>query len=284
MIKLTSKNEAAISTYVDKWINVGLDCSRIDPDAAKNAVINMYINAELEPPCKIIFANGPLHMYNLYLQYVKGNLNDFISNVIFGQHESHWIGFYDFFKNEVGVSKIEKIQYLIDVAKNCGWVYCGDDIAIIMDRPLFIKLDENKRLHNENGPAIKYMDGFAIYSWHGTKIPKEWIEDKDNFTPEMAFAVENVELRRVAFEIIGWNNILKKLECKVIDEDEDPMIGTLLETTLPDFGTVRFIRVLCGTGRTFAIPVPPTVKTALEANAWTYNIEPNFLRNLEVRT
>jgi len=62
------------------------------------------------------------------------------------------------------------------------------------------------------------------------------------------------------------------------------MIGTLLEVDIPDIGNEKFLRVLCGTGREFAIPVPPNMKTALEANAWTYGLEGNLLRDLEVRT
>jgi len=62
------------------------------------------------------------------------------------------------------------------------------------------------------------------------------------------------------------------------------MIGTLVEVTLPDLGKEKFLKVLCGTGREFAIPVPPEMKTALDANAWTFDLDGNTLRKLEVRT
>jgi hypothetical protein len=101
----------------------------------------------------------------------------------------------------------------------------------------------------------------------------------------MALTWENMEQRRAACEILGWNNILKTLKAKVIDEDEDKMVGTLLSVNLPGLGKEQFLRVLCGTGREFAIPVPPTVKTALEANAWSYDMPLDaFGRGPEVRT
>ena len=78
--------------------------------------------------------------------------------------------------------------------------------------------------------------------------------------------------------------MLEQLDAKVIDEDEDPMIGTLLEVNLPGVGSEMFLKVLCGTGRTFALPVPPDMKTALEANCWTYGFTQGELRDLEVRT
>jgi hypothetical protein len=77
---------------------------------------------------------------------------------------------------------------------------------------------------------------------------------------------------------------LEELDAKTIDKDDDPMIGELLEVDIPEIGREKFIRVLCGTGRTFAIPVPPEMRTALEANAWTYGIDPVELSQLEVRT
>jgi hypothetical protein len=80
---------------------------------------------------------------------------------------------------------------------------------------------------------------------------------------------------------------VKLQECaekNMIDKDEDPQIGTLLLVNIPDVGKEQFLHVLCGTGREFAIPVPPTVKTALEANAWTYGVDPEVLRDLEFRT
>jgi hypothetical protein len=70
----------------------------------------------------------------------------------------------------------------------------------------------------------------------------------------------------------------------LFDSDEDAMVGNLLEVDIPDIGREKFLQVLCGTGRTFAIPVPPECKTALEANAWSYDISPDLLKDLEVRT
>ena len=68
-----------------------------------------------------------------------------------------------------------------------------------------------------------------------------------------------------------------------IDKDDDPMVGELVEVTIPEIGKERFLRVVCGTGRKFALPVPPNMKTALEANAWTYNIPTNVLKQLEAK-
>lgn len=93
----------------------------------------------------------------------------------------------------------------------------------------------------------------------------------------------NMEQRRAACEMIGWDKILHELKAKTIDRDDDPEIGELVEVELPESGKERFLRVRCGTGRRFALCVPREMKTALEANAWTWNLKPNEY-NPEVRT
>ena len=94
----------------------------------------------------------------------------------------------------------------------------------------------------------------------------------------------NIEQRRAACEILGWAKILKELDAKIINEDGDPEIGTLVEVNLPDLGKERFLRVLCGTKREFAIPVPPDMKTAVAAQAWTWGLELEDFIVPEVRT
>jgi hypothetical protein len=100
----------------------------------------------------------------------------------------------------------------------------------------------------------------------------------------MAITWENIEQRRCAAEIVGWAKILDELSAKIIDEDDDPEIGTLVEVDIPDIGKERFLKVQCGTGRTFAIPVPPEMSTAISAQAWTFGIELKDFKIPEVRT
>jgi hypothetical protein len=100
----------------------------------------------------------------------------------------------------------------------------------------------------------------------------------------MAITWENVEQRRCIAEIVGWHNVLDKLNAKQIDQDDDPQIGQLLEVDIPDVGRERFLKVECGTKRTFALPVPPDMQTALDAQAWLNFCTTDDILNLEVRT
>jgi hypothetical protein len=123
-----------------------------------------------------------------------------------------------------------------------------------------------------------------LYYWHGVAIPGEWVSGKKPTAIE-ALHWENLEQRRAACEIVGWDAILTQLNARVIDADDDPEVGTLVEVNLPDAGPERFLRVRCGTGRQFALAVPPGMKTALEASAWTYGLEADVRNYLpEIRT
>jgi hypothetical protein len=135
-----------------------------------------------------------------------------------------------------------------------------------------------------DGPAVRYRDGFSVYAVHGVRVPAEWIENKQSLSPQTALTHENIEQRRAAAEIIGWDRVLSELNATTIDKDEDPMVGELLEVNIPDIGRERFLRVVCGTGRKFALPVPREMTTALQANAWTYGFDGINFTKPEIRT
>jgi hypothetical protein len=154
---------------------------------------------------------------------------------------------------------------------------------IVAARPDVLRVDPQNRPHCETGPFCRWPDGRELYYWHGTRVPKEWIIDKASIDPRLALTWENVEQRRCLAEILGWTKVLEQLDARTIDRDVDPQIGTLLEVDLPGSGRERFLKVECGTRRVFALPVPPEMTTALEANAWTYALDAKDLK-LEVRT
>ena len=168
------------------------------------------------------------------------------------------------------------------IVKSCGWTWWHQNVLSISDRPIEINRDAEGRLHAENKPSMLYRDGWSLYHWHGVAIPGEWVMGKPPTASE-ALHWPNIEQRRAACEIVGWKNILKGLDAKVIDADGDEEIGTLLEVDIPDSGKERFLKVMCGTKREFVIPVPREMQTAIEGNAWTYGLSAKDMK-IEVRT
>ena len=285
---LTSDQKDMIPVYRDKWLDVGLSTDPIvNKPGIEAAVQSLYKNANLLAPKRFHYVASPKAAVE-YISKMRGAKNKskkyILKEMSFGNHDAFWLSYYDYFINVVGVKKCEKLLPSIELANHCGWISFYDTDVIVQERPSAIRFDDQRRIHSEVGPAIEYSDGFAIYAWHGVVIPAEWIVNRKELAAKTALTWVNMEQRRSACEIVGWARILRELNATVIDSDEDLMIGTLIEVNIPDLGKEQFLKVLCGTGREFAIPVPPTVKTALEANAWTFNLDGDTLRKLEVRT
>ena len=170
-------------------------------------------------------------------------------------------------------------------ATHGGFRVMHEEFCMVCDFPEILLKDDQNRPHCETGPSHRWRDGWSLYHWHGTKIPPEWIEDKERvLTPAVALGQSNLELRRAACEILGWAKILSDLKAETIDRDDDPQIGDLVEVELPDLlHKAKFLRVRCGTGREFAIGIPPHINKALDAQAWIVGLEPHQFQRPEIR-
>jgi hypothetical protein len=289
--KLTPEQWASLPHYQKKWTDIGLSTEPLNFEKAKECATKAYEAVGLTPPTEWYHFRSPMECAVEMAKKEFGDnpttdqIQEHINAQVYGCHDAGWLSFYNFFL-DTGLEVCEPLVPIMELAKYCGWWAPYDTACALQDRPSEIHLDDQNLMHNETGPAIIYPDGYSVYGWHGTRVPREWIEDPENsLTPEVALYWENTEQRRAACEIIGWDKILEILNANVIDENENPEIGTLLEVNHENISgsTEKFLRVRCGTGRTFAIPVPPHVSTALEANAWTYNIAANDY-DIEVRT
>lgn len=216
---------------------------------------------------------------------VRDSVGASVGESAYGQHDASWLAFYKFFREECGLAaETDGLAGLWEVAQSANWFAPHANICWVSERHCIVMQDDQKRIHCENGPAIGYPDGWSIYAWHGTRVPEKWITAPTTLTPQDALTWENIEQRRAACEILGWNVILAQLNAKTIDKHDNPQIGELLRVRLPDIGEEQFLRVRCGTGREFAIPVPPDMRTAAQANAWTYGFDNPEDYQIEVRT
>lgn len=275
---LTPEQTAKFPYYVEKWTNIGRDTTPADRPRAEAAVRLIYEKANLKKP-EIVWCESPMAMIKQYGP---------IDNCIWGAHEAGWLSFYDFFREEFGhtdpVFRLPQLDGLIELSKSAGWTMPYEGICYVSERHNILRFDDEGLLHCEDGPSVGYPDGYAIYSWHGQTIPSEWITDREKLKAQTALTWPNIEQRRAACEILGWEEILRELKAVVIDEDPDPQIGTLVEVDIPDIGKEKFLRVLCATGRRFALPVPPTMMTALDAQADTWGLTRETFVRPEIRT
>ena len=285
--KLTEQQEKDLIVFRDEWLGHGLSTEPADFESAKEVITEFYERLGQKAP-EFYCLPSPKACALKAKELFDMNASQYLSETFYGQHESYWISYY-LFAERIGVEYAKDDSVLLSkwatIAQTINWWTPLEKACFISDRPRLVKFDNEKRLHNETDLAVKYSDGWGTAVWHGTRIPREWILDKKSLTAKTALTWQNVEQRRAACEILGWIHVLEELKAKTINKDEDPEIGELLEVNIPEIGKERFLKVQCGTGRTFALPVPPTMKTALEANAWTFGIEDvkSFIKP-EVRT
>ena len=184
------------------------------------------------------------------------------------------------------VPQIEKAaEAYAETAQSACWWWPHRDFVMVCERPTEIHRDAAGRLHSETGAAIAWPDGWGVYVVHGTSVPSEWVTQRTNLDPKTALTWPNIEQRRAAAELIGWEKVLAHVNALVIDANANPQIGTLLQADLPDAPGEKFLKVQCATGRNFCLPVPKEMMTALQAQTWMWpTLTENDIIKMEVRT
>jgi len=75
-------------------------------------------------------------------------------------------------------------------------------------------------LHNENGPALLYPDGFGIWAVHGVRVPQAVIEEKEKITPRDIHNETNTEVRRVMIDLMTPERYLYESGAERIHTDK----------------------------------------------------------------
>lgn len=269
---LTPEQESQLEVYRDKWIDIGLSTDRIDMSKMHEIIEELYSQANLEAPENVEVYESPFAAIKAMKE--KYDMDVHVYDFTYGAHDAAWLSFFEYFKDVMEVEECERLSPLIEFSKNSGWALFYDELVVLTEKPIMIKFDENNQTHCEDDFAIKYSDNTGVAIWHSQQIPSEWIFDKKTITPEVVLHWENIEQRRCACEILGWAQVIEMLNAETIDKDADPTIGTLVSVNLPDIGEEKFLLAMDpNTSGLVGLPVPAEMKTALEANSWTYGID-----------
>lgn len=169
-----------------------------------------------------------------------------------------------------------ELKLLIDIAKTSGWISPFSNTCLVSDRPVEVSTDEEGRLHSETGASMIHSDGFSVYSWHGINIPDYVIEEPERITTREVEKEGNIEIRRVLLERYGVERYLQDTHAELIHSDgygdlfrkeirnDEPLVMVKVVNSTPEFD---------GTYKDYFIRVPPTMKTAEEAVAWSGGFE-----------
>lgn len=287
IVSLTKEQEDYISIFREEKRKIALNTDTIDVELAKESIRNLYTSSELKEPSTILVFQSPYQCLlerNRILEKTQKTKNStdktYQFNYFSGNWDQYWISLYEF-AQLIGVVYEDKTKKKFEAYKKysetCGISYLYEDIAFISDRPEHIKFDHMRRLHNEDGPALKYRDGYSVYSWHGIRVKSNVIEEKHKIKPGEILAEQNVEMRRVLTEIYaqmyGPNKLIKDLNAKQLSTD----LSHERERKLYEINGEKYIHVINGslepdgTRREFFLGAHPDSTSPHEAVAMSYN-------------
>lgn len=211
----------------------------------------------------------------LYASAIRSsNMNSGESNFISGQFNAGALGYLDYTaykKDDLSTLAIYGLTNLA-ISASCAMAY--EDICYISERPLIIELDEENRLHAESTPAISYADGFNVWSYRGNLVGEKII--KGDFTADEIITQNNVEIRRSMMDIYGMEQFLIDSDAEEIQTDG---YGTLYRRTLSFDEDLVMVKVVNstpekdGSYKDYFLRVPPSMETAEQAVAWTFDME-----------
>ena len=171
------------------------------------------------------------------------------------------------------------MQGIIRAAQSAGWWWPFSETCVITDRPS--RLEHNGTLlHCDDGPAIAYRDGAEYYAWQGLAVPKILIIGHEHLSIRKVLRMPTWGMRKLALHRYGTERFLRDSNARVIHSDDFGILYRAKFTNSKVEGENRMavVKVINatpekdGSFRDYFLQVPPEMKTAREAVAWTFGL------------
>lgn len=155
----------------------------------------------------------------------------------------------------------------------------ADPVIAVAGMPSYVHLDARHRLHKDDGPAFAWL-GVEYYYWHGVYVPPDRtyiILHPETITCADIDRESNAELRRIMIEHYGQDRYLLDSGGRMISEEG---LYQLYRKDLPGREPLVMVRVVNatpepdGTRRIYWLRVPPHMRDAKAAVAWTFGLTP----------
>jgi len=177
------------------------------------------------------------------------------------------------------------------IGKSAGWVAPYEQVCWICERPSALHWDTRGRLHCLEGSALRYRDGWCVHAWKGVQVPAWMIEHPELITPARIDDTFHPVLRNSMIEIMTPERFVKTGTVSKIAEDETGVLWrkswSFRGVTVGSWCAVEVVNGTSepdGSRRHYFLRVPPSMRTAREAVAWTYGISAHEYARLKLRT
>ncbi len=240
---LTAEQDALLEKYYEKWLKIGLQSrptTKKDREITEKALRSIYKNEGWKDP-KIVWFKSPFAA----VEFIKkcGKYDNLAYADLDGTHDANWVGFYEFFKNEVGlIEETKEIDNIIQITNHAGWIWCFEKAIVCSEMPIQTNVNEEGNLHNFNGPAIEWADGEGLYYFNNVKVSKEIaLKETSKITKKDILSEENVDIRREIIRKVGIEKAIEMLDAKTIHKFTSKVGGKyeLLQIDYDGKGSLR---------------------------------------------
>jgi len=292
--KLTPEQESKIPYYFKKWKDIGYSSDKIIEDDIP--LIKEYLAVADIHPKAVIILDSPMacqlvsNMLNISTQLDSQLYSQLYSQLISqlssqrlnyhtlsgygkcGNILAGYCAFYDFLISEVKPLDTDEQMRVWGLFKRFSekfhYIFPFKDMCFVSQKPEHI-IFQNDLMHHDTLPALRYPDGYELYSIRGVTIEKEIFEKLRDRTFELEDLtnMENADARAVAISMMRPELILEKENAELVHTG---IKGTKLYR-VPNFldtGNVEYcMTMVCpSTGRDFLEWVEPSVGEKCDAD------------------
>ena len=156
---------------------------------------------------------------------LESSLESSLRSYFGGNHWCAWEVFYDFC-NKIGAPYKKEDRKLLDIwldqSQEMHWWFPYKGIVLASERPTICKVNAQGRLHNESDMAIKYADGWGIYSLNGVTMKEGHVmTPASKLDSSLILKETNVEVRRELIRKVGVERLVDQLPHKILDKQGD---------------------------------------------------------------
>jgi len=190
-----------------------------------------------------------------------------------------WVSFYDFF-SQIGILKNKEFnQYKKLIDTGIFATIQMDKLCIVSSMPTKI-CRSGIKLHNPDGYAVEFADGYGQHYLYGVYFSPEDFEKVKTMTTKEALNIKNIEQRMAILKLFGAEKILNEIGAKLIDSSERG--NKLYSIDGITSKTEKILKYVCpSTGRIYVKFVKPHYENADLAQAESHHFTLEQYNNLQ---
>lgn len=220
--ELTPEQEAKLVEYRNEGLRLGLEehpNGLPNPEEIVGLVNRLYAAYKIDSPT-VYFEASP-KAGRIKVDAILGQETKFKWDFMAGSQELYWLYFYKFINNELPVEKTTlPLIETCDLMERVGWIFLYETFVVVTPKPAKICM-VNNRLHNANGPALEWVDGYKLYALNGVRFSGEMSKFISTPIAELDYKavlnIKNVEQRAEVIKRVGIDKLFTYLAPTLID-------------------------------------------------------------------